>query len=146
MADPDNAAYYQDNANAYIVELQTLDAEIRDQLKSCSNEFVAFHQAYTYFAAEYNLIQHTIIKSTSPHGEVAPRTLQLVIDTAKEQGIHYIFNEDAVDPRTAQVVADEIGGEVLILSPLEIAAPGETYISKMYDNLESLRVALCQNH
>ena len=143
-ADPINADYYHDNADAYIEQLQQLDSDIRAQLQSCSNEFIAFHQAFTYFSAEYGLVQHTVLKTIDPHGEVAPRTLHMIIETAKEQGITTIFTEEAVDPRTAQVIADEMGGQVLTLSPLEVAGSDETYISKMYDNLESLEVALCQ--
>ncbi|MCE2497593.1 MAG: zinc ABC transporter substrate-binding protein [Nitrosopumilaceae archaeon] len=144
-ADPKNADYYQENADRYIAELQQLDSDIRAGLESCSREFVAFHQAFTYFTLEYGLVQHTILKSATPHSEVAPRTLQAVIETAKAQGIDVIFTEEAVDPRTAQVVADEIGGSVMVLSPLEIGEPGETYVSKMYNNLENLQVALCHD-
>ena len=144
-ADPENADYYQANAAAYIEDLQQLDSDIRTSLEGCSREFVAFHQAFAYLAAEYGLVQHTIIQSLSPHGDAAPKTLQLVIETAKRQGISTIFTEEAADPRMAQVVADEIGGQVLTLSPLEIAEPGTTYISKMYDNLESLQIALCHD-
>ena len=144
-ADPKNADYYQENADRYIAELQQLDSDIRAGLESCSREFVAFHQAFTYFTLEYDLVQHTILKSATPHSEVAPRTLQAVIETAKAQGIDVIFTEEAVDPRTAQVVADEIGGSVMVLSPLEIGEPGETYVSKMYNNLENLQVALCHD-
>ena len=144
-ADPKNADYYQANADSYIAELQQLDSDIRTGLESCSREFVAFHQAFTYFTLEYDLVQHTILKSATPHSDVAPGTLRDVIETARAQGIDVIFTEEAVDPRTAQVVADEIGGRVMILSPLEIGEPGETYISKMYQNLDNLQVALCQD-
>ena len=144
-ADPENADYYQENADRYIAELQQLDSDIRTGLESCSREFVAFHQAFTYFTLEYDLVQHTILKSATPHSDVAPGTLRDVIETARAQGIDVIFTEEAVDPRTAQIVADEIGGRVMILSPLEIGEPGETYISKMYQNLENLQVALCQD-
>ena len=144
-ADPKNADYYQANADRYIAELQQLDSDIRTGLESCSREFVAFHQAFTYFTLEYDLVQHTILKAATPHSDVAPGTLRDVIETARAQGIDIIFTEEAVDPRTAQVVADEIGGRVMVLSPLEIGEPGETYISKMYQNLENLQVALCQD-
>ena len=144
-ADPANADYYQANADAYIAELQQLDSDIRTGLESCSNEFIAFHQAFTYFSAEYGLVQHTILKAATPHGEPAPRTLEAVIETARQQGISVIFTEESADPRTSQVVADEIGGQVLTLSPLEIGQPGETYISTMYKNLDNLKVALCQD-
>ena len=142
-ADPKNAGYYQENADRYIAELQQLDSDIRAGLESCSREFVAYHYAFAYFSAEYDLVQHVIQNSMTPHGEVAPRTLQNVIETAKTHGLDVIFTDEAADPKTAQVVADEIGGRVLTLSPLEIAQPDTTYVSKMYENLENLQAALC---
>ena len=142
-ADPKNADYYQENADRYIAELLQLDSDIRTGLESCSREFVAYHYAFAYFSAEYDLVQHVIINSMTPHGEVAPRTLQDVIETAEAYGLDVIFTDEAADPKTAQVVADEIGGQVLTLSPLEIAQPDTTYMSKMYENLENLQAALC---
>ena len=57
--------------------------------------------------------------------------------------IKVIFSEETVDVRTSQIIANEIGGRVLVLSPIEIASDG-TYISKMTENLENLKEALCQ--
>ena len=142
-ADPKNADYYQENADRYIAELQQLDSDIRTGLESCSREFVAYHFAFAYFSEEYDLVQHVILRSLTPYGEIAPRTLHDVIETARAQGLDIIFTDEAADPKTAQVVADEIGGRVLTLSPLEIVPTDETYMSKMYQNLENLKVALC---
>ena len=142
-ADPKNADYYQENADRYIAELQQLDSDIRTGLESCSREFVAYHFAFAYFSEEYDLVQHVILRSLTPYGEIAPRTLHDVIETARAQGIDVIFTDEAADPKTAQVVADEIGGRVLTLSPLEIVPTDETYMSKMYQNLENLKTALC---
>ena len=142
-ADPKNADYYQENADRYIAELQQLDSDIRTGLESCSREFVAYHFAFAYFSEEYDLVQHVILRSLTPYGEIAPRTLHDVIETARAQGLDIIFTDEAADPKTAQVVADEIGGRVLTLSPLEIVPTDETYMSKMYQNLENLQAALC---
>ena len=54
-----------------------------------------------------------------------------------------IFTEEAVDKRTSQVIANEIGGKVLTLSPLEIGDSQTDYIKKMEENLSHLKVALC---
>ncbi|MEK0346663.1 MAG: zinc ABC transporter substrate-binding protein, partial [Nitrosopumilus sp.] len=40
------------------------------------------------------------------------------------------------------IIANEIDGKVLILSPIEVFTDG-TYISKMTENLNNLREALC---
>ncbi|WP_428325962.1 metal ABC transporter substrate-binding protein [Nitrosopumilus sp.] len=140
--DPQNQQYYQSNAKSYIEELNLLDLQIRNELSSCNSDFIAFHDAFSYFADEYDLHQHTIISSNDPHGEATAKTLENVISTAKELDIKIIFSEETVDTRTSETIAHEIGGKVLVLSPLEVASEG-TYISKMTQNLENLQEALC---
>jgi zinc transport system substrate-binding protein len=142
-SDPENQQYYQSNAANYIEELDLLDSKIRNELSQCNNDFVAFHDAFSYFADEYNLVQHTIISSNDPHGEATAKTLENIILTAKKLNIKVIFSEETVDTRTSQIIANEINGKVLVLSPIEIASDG-TYISKMTENLENLKEALCQ--
>jgi zinc transport system substrate-binding protein len=140
--DPKNQQYYQSNAEKYIEELEFLDLKIRNELSNCNHDFVAFHDAFSYFAYEYNLNQHTIISSNSPHGEATAKTLENVISTAKELNIKVIFSEENVNPRTSEIIANEIDGKVLVLSPLEVSSDG-TYISKMIENLNNLEEALC---
>ncbi len=141
-ADPENSEYYQSNASEYIEELELLDSKIKNDLAECRHDFIAFHDAFSYFADEYSLNQYTIIPSNNSHGEATAKTLENVISTARELDIKIIFSEDAVDSRTSQIIANEIGGKVLVLSPIEIVTDG-TYISKMTDNLTNLKEALC---
>ncbi len=141
-SDPKNQQYYQLNAAKYIEQLDTLDSKIRNELSNCSHDFVAFHDAFSYFADEYNLNQHTIISSNVPHGEATAKTLEDVISTARELNIKVIFSEENVNTRTSEIIANEIDGKVLVLSPLEIFSDG-TYISKMTENLNNLKEALC---
>ena len=141
-SDPDNQQYYQFNAAQYIEQLDLLDLKIRNELSDCNQDFVAFHDAFSYFADEYNLNQHTIISSNSPHGEATARTLEEIISTSRELNIKVIFSEENVNTRTSEIIANEIGGKVLVLSTLEIFSDG-TYISKMTENLSNLEEALC---
>jgi len=141
-SDPKNKEYYQSNAVKYIEELDLLDSKIRNELSNCNHDFVAFHDAFSYFADEYNLNQHTIISSNDPHGEATAKTLENVISTAKKLNIKVIFSEENVNPRTSEIIANEINGKVLVLSPLEVSSDG-TYISKMIENLNNLKEALC---
>ena len=142
-SDPENQQYYQSNAVKYIEQLDLLDVKIRNELSQCNNDFIAFHDAFSYFADEYDLNQHTIISPNNSHGEATARTLENIISTANTLNIKVIFSEEAVDPKTSEIIANEIGGKVLILSPIEIASDGN-YISKMTENLKNLKVALCQ--
>ena len=86
--------------------------------------------------------QHTIISSNDPHAEPTAKTLQNVINTARELNIKIIFTEDTIDPKVSSVIANEIGGKILVLSPLESTDKGD-YISRMTENLENLKEALC---
>lgn len=141
--DSTNQKFYQANAQNYIKQLDILDSKIRSDLSSCKRDFIAFHDAFSYFAEEYDLIQHTIIPSNDSHGEATAKTLESTVSTARELNISTIFSEESVNTKTSDVIANEINGKVLVLSPLEVASDG-TYISKMTENLENLKEALCQ--
>ena len=141
-SDPTNKNYYQSNAAIYNQELNLLDTKIRTELSGCTTDFITFHDAFSYFSKEYGLTQHTIISSTDSHGEVTLQTLENIISLARELNIKVIFAEESTSTKTSQVIADEIGGKVLVLSPLEIVSD-ETYVEKMTQNLENLKDALC---
>ena len=141
-SDPTNKNYYQSNAAIYNQKLNLLDTKIRTELSGCKTDFITFHDAFSYFSEEYGLTQHTIISSTDSHGDVTPKTLEHIISLARELNIKVIFAEENTSTKTSQVIADEIGGKVLVLSPLEIVSD-ETYVEKMTQDLESLKDALC---
>ena len=141
-SDPTNKNYYQSNAAIYNKELDLLDSKIRTELSGCKTDFITFHNAFSYFSEEYGLTQHTIISSNDSHGEVTPQTLENIISLARELNIKVIFAEENTSTKTSQVIADEIGGKVLVLSPLEIVSD-ESYVEKMIQNLDNLKDALC---
>ena len=141
-SDPKNSQFYYKNADEYNKKLDLLDSKIRNELSNCNDDFIAFHDAFSYFADEYDLKQHTIVTTTNSHGEVTAKTLETIILTAKELNINIIFSEETVNTKTSQIIANEIGGKVLVLSPLEIVSE-DNYILKMTQNLENLKEALC---
>ncbi len=141
-SDPLNQKFYQKNAQSYMIELDKLDSKIKNDLSNCNRDFITFHDSFSYFAYEYDLNQHTIISSNDPHSEPTAKTLEKIINTARELELKIIFTEDTTDPRISKVVANEIGGKILVLSPLEISGDGN-YISIMTENLNHLREALC---
>ena len=140
--DSTNKKFYRENTDNYISKLDMLDKQIKQELTECKKDFIAFHDAFSYFAIQYGLNQHTIISSNQPHGEPSSRTLESIINLAKDYDIKTIFAEEAADTRTSQVIANEINGQVLVLSPLEID-DSDNYISKMETNLVNLKEALC---
>ncbi len=141
--DPKNEKLYQENADDYIKKLDALDTKIKDELKGCKTDFIAFHNAFSYFAEQYGLHQHTIVKTNDPHAEPTSKSLENLINEAKEFGTNVIFTEERVDTRTSQVIAAELDGRVLVLSPLEVSEDDSSYIEKMEQNLLNLKEALC---
>ena len=146
--DPENAQYYNDNAARLAAELDMLDASIRSELSDCEHQdFIAFHNAFSYFADRYGLTQHSV-HGGLPEGEVPPQRLQEIVDLANELKIDTIYSEELVDPRLAEVIADEIpNGQVLVLSPIEGLEEEEEqaglgYIAKMEQNLANLKAGL----
>lgn len=147
-ADPQNTDYYIQNAQAYLDQLDSLDAKIESELSTCTKtDFLAFHSAFSYFSNRYGLHQHTIL-GEDPEGEIRPQNLERLVNFAKQYGIHVIYSEDLLDSRNAQVIADEIpNGKVLVLSPIEGVNTDEQnagigYLEKMQQNLENLKQGL----
>jgi zinc transport system substrate-binding protein len=142
--DPQNANYYQQNANNYNTKLDALDNKIKMDLSVCNKkDFLAFHDAFSYFSKEYGLHQHTIVGGLNPETEPTAPALQQIAEDAQSLGLNVIFTEEAANPRVSQVIADEIHGKVMVLSPLEVTDKNIDYISKMEQNLLNLKEALC---
>ncbi|KAG2479577.1 MAG: Periplasmic solute binding protein [Nitrosopumilales archaeon] len=141
--DPLNEKYYKQNGISYIKKLDELDNKISYELSSCKKDFISFHDAFSYFANQYDLNQHTVLKSNEPHEEPTSKSLENIINLARDLDSNVIFTEEAVDKRASQVIANEIGGKVLTLSPLEVGDSQTDYIKKMEENLLHLKEALC---
>jgi zinc transport system substrate-binding protein len=142
--DPENANYYQQNADQYKSKLDLLDKQIRTELGTCDKkDFLAFHDAFSYFSKEYGLNQNTIVGGLNPEAEPTAQTLEEITNKAHSLGIDVIFTEEAVNPQISKVIADEIHGKVLVLSPLEVTNTNDDYIEKMQNNLSNLKEALC---
>ncbi|MGQ0605749.1 MAG: metal ABC transporter solute-binding protein, Zn/Mn family [Candidatus Nitrosotenuis sp.] len=145
--DADNAQYYEDNANTYSIQLDGLDSKIRAELSNCKkNTIVPFHNAFTYFGNRYGIEIHSL-SGIVPESEATATDLKELVDYIKENQIKIVFAEELVDPKLAQILADESGAQILMLSPLEgisqdELAEGISYIDKMEENLKNIKIAL----
>lgn len=114
--DPDNKEQYQDNADAYMAELDAVDAQIKDALADVQNKkFVVYHPAFGYLADDYGL---TMFALEEEGKEATPQHLQEMIDLAKNEDIRVIFYQEEIDSSQSEAYAEEIGGQALQLSPL----------------------------
>ena len=148
--DPDNAVQYENNADAYNVKLDALDAKIKSELSMCERDtFVAFHNAFTYFADRYDLNVLTV-SGFVPNTDASAAKIATFVNYVKDNDINVIFAEEFVNPRLTEVIAEEAGAQVMTLSTIETlpdidSSAGLTYFDKMEQNLDALKIALeCQ--
>ncbi|MEO9308839.1 MAG: zinc ABC transporter substrate-binding protein [Nitrososphaera sp.] len=150
QVDPNNAQHYEDNAAKYLAELDALDSKIVTELSGCKKDtIVTFHTAFAYFANRYG-IKTFALSGIVPESEATASDLKDMVDFIKENDINVIFAEELIDPKLVTVLADEAGIQVLTLSPLEGLSKeeivrGTTYLDKMEENLQNIKIALeCQ--
>ena len=146
-ADPDNAEDYLENAGIYNGKLNELDEAYRAAFEGTENRtFVTQHAAFAYLAARYDLNQ---ISVTGLNAEVEPSAAALATlsDYVKANNISHIYFENNASSQTAETLAEEVGVELAVLSPLEGITEedqkkGSDYISVMLENLEALKKSI----
>ena len=150
QADPQNKEHYEENARIYNNKMDALDMKIGSALSSCQKDtIVPFHNAFIYLGERYD-IHIMALSGMTPDSEASAAEIAEFVDFVKDNDIKVIFSEELVDPRLAEVIADEANAQVLLFSPIEALNPDEvgtnvSYINKMEQNLDSLVVALqCQ--
>jgi zinc transport system substrate-binding protein len=114
--DPTHETEYKTNLDSFIADIDALDADIRKTLARVENrKFMVFHPSWGYFARDYGL---EMIPIEVGGQEPSAAELAALIAEAKEGGIKVVFAQPEFSTRDAETIAKEIGGEVLLISPL----------------------------
>lgn len=114
--DPAHKAEYKANLDSFIVDIDALDADIREILDEVEiHKFMVFHPAWGYFARDYGL---EMIPIEIGGQEPSAAELAALIEEAQEEDIKVIFAQPEFSTKDAETIANEIGGEVLLISPL----------------------------
>jgi len=114
--DPAHSEDYQANLESFLADIDALDKEIREKLAGLeSREFIVFHPAWGYFARDYDL---EMIPIEIGGQEPSAAELTRIIADAKERHIRVILAQPEFSTKAAETIAREIGGEVLLISPL----------------------------
>jgi zinc transport system substrate-binding protein len=118
--------------------LTRLDAEIRQAVAATAHKnYIAFHSAWRYFGERYGLQEIAVIEAF-PGKEPSAREIAAVVEAARAAHVHAILIEPQFNPRVAQQVAHEIGGQTLTVDPSGGPdVPGRnSYINLMQYNLQ----------
>lgn len=114
--DPEGAAYYSKNRDNYLAKLDELDKELRDGLAGAKTRlFIVFHPAWGYFAKDYGLEQVPIEVDGK---EPSVKNIAYLVEEANNHEIKVVFASPQFNPQSAQVIAKEIGGRVLLIDAL----------------------------
>lgn len=142
-ADEKNADKYLENAEIYIEKLKTLKSEMHEKLDNLEKKnIVTFHEAFSYFADEFNLNVVAVIER-EPGTSPSAGQLAKIIDEIKETSAKAIFVEPQYEKTTANVISKETGVPVYTLDPIVSGKldKGE-YERIMRENLKVLEEAL----
>ncbi|MDD5621942.1 MAG: zinc ABC transporter substrate-binding protein [Actinomycetota bacterium] len=116
-ADPENQKYYKGNLDNYLTELEELDEEISRMFAGKENKVImVFHPTWTYFALDYGIKQMAIEEEGK---EPTAEGIKALIDKAREYNIKVIFASPEFSTKSAEAVAGEIGGSVVLVSSLK---------------------------
>lgn len=145
-ADPKHAEAYKTNAAAYIAKLQDLDTEMHAALDNVPNkDIVTFHEAFPYFAQEFNLHIVKVIER-EPGTEPTPKELEDTIEEIKPLAKKVLFTEPQYSPAAAETIARETEAQIYTLDPVVTGEANEdaldAYINTMKQNMATLKSAL----
>jgi zinc transport system substrate-binding protein len=108
-----------------LADIDRVDGELRAALSGLeSRRFLVFHPDWGYFAEEYGLEQVDIEQQARD-----PRSLSLVTERARADGVRVIFVSPQMSRQSAELVARDIGARVEVIDPLA------------YDWVENMRLA-----
>ena len=147
--DPDHGADYAERADALAGELHALDAWVRERVAAIPRDrriLVTDHDVFGYFADRYEFtVLDTIITGFSTLSEPSARHLAALREAIAEYGVPAIFVGLTVSSQTAQVIADDLGIEVVSVytgSLSEPDGPAATYQDFIRTNVERIVGAL----
>lgn len=110
-----NQNFYQERTDSLKKIIVQTDKKIRQLLQSADSTFLIYHPALSYFARDYGLKQISI-EDNGKHP--SPASLKTLIDTCRKEGVRVIFVQQEFDQHNAQLIASELGIEIVPINPL----------------------------
>ena len=95
--------------------IRQTDANVRTLIENADSTFLIYHPALSYFARDYGLKQVSIEEGGK---EPSPAQLKALIETCRNENVHTIFVQQEFDQRNAQLIANELGVNIVSINPL----------------------------
>nr|WP_272213655.1 metal ABC transporter substrate-binding protein [Marinicella sp. W31]MDC2879613.1 metal ABC transporter substrate-binding protein [Marinicella sp. W31] len=149
--DPDNAAIYKANAEAYKNEISAIVGPIQAEIDTVPDNkrwLVSSEGAFSYLARDLGL-KELYLWPINADQQGTPQQVRQVIDVIRENDIPVIFSESTISPAPAQQVARETGaqyGGVLYVDSLsDPDGPVPTYIDLLKVTSDRIAKGLSTN-
>ncbi len=114
--DPGRKEEYWKNHHQLDSVIMDTDAYLESLLGNTANKsFMIFHPSLSYLARDYGLEQ---IAVETEGKEPSPSDLKRLIDKGREKNIKAILVQREFDKRNADLIADEIAAETIVIDPL----------------------------
>ena len=113
--DSTHEADYKNRLDSLKQSIRQTDAETRRLLDNADSTFLIYHPALSYFARDYGLKQISIEEGGK---EPSPAQLKKLIETCRNENVHTIFVQQEFDQRNAQLIAHELGINIVSINPL----------------------------
>ncbi|TBL80135.1 metal ABC transporter solute-binding protein, Zn/Mn family [Paenibacillus thalictri] len=151
--DPNHAEDYRKNADAYLKQLQQLDEEVAQKVKTIpekSRVLVTAHDAFGYFGDAYGL-KVMGLQGISTASEAGTKDVTDLRDFLVENKIKAVFIESSVPRKAIDAVIGgakekghmmQIGGELFSDAMGEEGTPEGTYIGMVRHNVDTIVNAL----
>ena len=106
---------YQKRLDVLKQTIRQTDANVHTLLENADSTFLIYHPALSYFARDYGLKQVSIEEGGK---EPSPAQLKALIETCRNENVHTIFVQQEFDQRNAQLIANELGVNIVSINPL----------------------------
>jgi zinc transport system substrate-binding protein len=136
--------YYNQQGQLYLDELDKLDDLIRKTVASFRiKKYVSFHASWDYFARQYGLQSVGVIEA-APGRNPTPALIKNIVASIKKYEIKAVFAEPQLNPRAAEVIANEANVKFLMLDPMggPKLAGRNSYVGLMKYNLNVWKEAM----
>ncbi len=150
--DPQGAADYAKNADAYKAELAKLDDRYVSAVKASTKNTVVFADRFPfrYLADDYGLSYYAAFVGCSAETEASFKTVTFLAKKVDELGLKSVLVIEGSDQAIARTVVENTKSkdqEILVMDSLQATtnadvAAGKSYLSAMEKNLDVLSAAL----
>ena len=106
---------YQKRLDVLKQTIRQTDANVRTLVENADSTFLIYHPALSYFARDYGLKQVSIEEGGK---EPSPAQLKALIETCRNENVHTIFVQQEFDQKNAQLIANELGVNIVSINPL----------------------------